>query len=199
MWVEIGPKEFSPFPPVMLMCIVGGCDHSIGDMLVDNVEKILPVSATGRWQAFQDAFCGSGNFVEKCERKVLALGCVKKAREATSAMVFTTPGIDAAVIGDAWHTIIRNVRMRRMRAATGALVASSLEAQATDGVLSQPSHTCAFVRSVTVSKTSHTSSMPVISRSEFEIVPFGFVADTTLLLMSSGNCTRQTIGGSAEW
>ena len=62
MWVEIGPKEFSPLPPVTLARVVGCCDHSIGDVLVDSVEKIFPVKAAGRWHAFQDAFCGSGNF-----------------------------------------------------------------------------------------------------------------------------------------
>ena len=126
-------------------------------------------------------------------------GCDVNDQDAMSAMVLTTPGMDAAVIGEAWHTIILKVSMRRMRAATGVFVASNLDAHATVGVLSHPSQMCAWVRSAMVSRTSQASSMPVSSRSEFEMVPVGFAVETTLVLMSSGNCTRHTSGGSAEW
>jgi len=88
--------------------------------------------------------------------------------------------------------------MRRMRAATGALVARRRDAYATDGVLSHPSQMWACLRSATVSKTSHASSIPVISRSELDMVPVGFDADTTLLLMVSGNRTLHASGGSGE-
>jgi len=51
-----------------------------------------------------------------------------KDRDATLAMVFTMPSMGAAVMGDAWHAIILIVRMRKMRATTGALVASNSDA-----------------------------------------------------------------------
>jgi len=90
------------------------------------------------------------------------------------------------------------VRMCRMHAATRALVARRHEAHATNGVLSHPSQMCACLSSATISKMSHASSIPVISRSKFDMVPAGFDVDMTLLLMVSGNCILHASGGRGE-
>jgi len=48
------------------------------------------------------------------------------------------------------------------------------------------SHTCSIM--------SHSSTRPASSRSKFVIVPFGLVSDFTLVVMSGGHCSLNTVG-----
>jgi len=38
VWVKIGPKEVGPVPPITVAFFVARCHHSVGDVVVHNVE-----------------------------------------------------------------------------------------------------------------------------------------------------------------
>jgi len=73
-------------------------------------------------------------------------------------------------------------KLRMSQAAFTALVARSLVAQATIGVLSHQQATWACLRSLNHSSTSHWRSSPSISRSELVISPVGFAGRLDLVL-----------------
>ena len=51
-------------------------------------------------------------------------------------------------------------------------------------------HTCSII--------SHSRTRPASSRSEFVIAPFGLASEITLLVMSGGHCSLNTVGGHSD-
>ena len=103
------------------------------------------------------------------------MAMVVNDRDATSAILLSSPGIWYGASGDAWHTVVRMANALSKWAAIRALDACSFVVHPTVGVLSHPTAMWACVRSATCSSTSHWHNIPAISRSEFEIWPLGFV------------------------
>jgi len=111
-------------------------------------------------------------------------------------MWFCLPSAWNGVRGKAWHAIICNAKMRKSCATLTAFMDSNLDTHAMVGVLLHQQATCGvWARFAKFSRTNHWRMSPTISRSKFEIVPFGLSCIISCFWISGGNGTCQTIGG----
>jgi len=102
-------------------------------------------------------------------------------------------------IGDACLVSICSARMQEVCAATFAWEESRWEAQAMVGELLHPAAMCACSRFASCSSTSQWQSRPAISKSELVIVLAGFAVETRAAVISRGNGSYHTVGGSSHW
>jgi hypothetical protein len=121
---------------------------------------------------------------------------MRNERDAMSAMVLSIPAMDTHSSGLVRCRCCRSANARSRCPAITDLDEWRRAHHATVGVLSQNSPTwqCWRLIGATHSSTSQARSSPAISRSEFVIVPFGLLEDTTFLVMSGGKAIRHTIG-----
>ena len=107
---------------------------------------------------------------------------------------FRSPARCFVTKGDARFFRILTARIRSSLLATFDLFDAPRVCHATVAELSLHIPTCACFVDVMASSTSHPSSAPSISRSEFVMSPCGFVCVTRRFLTSCGHSTRHTVG-----
>ena len=103
------------------------------------------------------------------------------------------------MIGQTFWILKRRVRTRMSCSATRLEQHAIRSTQLTVGLLLLKSTMRFSVRGPhTCSIMSHSSTRPASLRSEFVIVPFGLASDFTLVVMSGGHCSLNTIGRHSD-
>jgi len=166
-------------------------DSSHG-VIVDSIAKTHPTVAVRRWNKFQDASCGRWNCLLNSVRNTFGFGNSWNNLND----LFISPAMCSIVNGDAQQCNMQRAKIQRLCAALIAFVNRSFVAHTTVGVLSHQHATCMWANLVTNSRTIHWSNRPVISRSEFEVLPVGLFCIATCFWISGGNSTPHTLGGS---
>ena len=152
------------------------------------------------WKTVQEAWFGKGKVeLNNVSRSVsllhVHLGSEPNDRDGMSVMELSTPAIWSGVRGEAFASCSRSASARTSWIATLECLAARRCTQWTVGELSLNNATCAFFNTgQTVSMTSHNIRRPAISRSEFVMVPRGFLSVTMLDVMSSGHWRQKTVG-----
>ncbi len=113
--------------------------------------------------------------------------CLQNERDATSAMLFSSPAIEIVVRGETRLTCCLIARARRRCPAILDLDKCNHEAHATVGVLSEKMPTClCWSDSIVIcSKMSHCKRTPAISKSLLVMSPVGLESDTKAGFKSS--------------
>jgi hypothetical protein len=192
-----GRSVIGPVSPIFFSCFVIFVHDAIGNAVPRRQDITRELHFSGSWNSFQQLFCGRGKCLEKTVRKGLfSKDLSRKERDAMSAMLLLLPLIDTVRRGDVWCRCWRKARARSKCPAVFDEDEFSLFAHATVGVLSLYIPTCANFKEqgAMCSSTSHCSSTPAISRSEFVISPFLFLKETRRWLMSLGKASRHAKG-----
>jgi len=79
----------------------------MGDAVVYKVEKIFSCMMVSNVHKSQEVFCGSGKVLENCVRNWLSMEVVVNDRNATSAILLSSPGKWYGASGDAWHMVVQ--------------------------------------------------------------------------------------------
>ena len=116
-------------------------------------------------------------------------------REGMSDISFSSPEICIGISGEALATLSRTANIRSIAAAVIECAEVIFVSHEIVGELSLRSPMCLFSsEGSTCSITSHRSSPPAHSKSEFVIFPSGFACDITRARTSSGHSSRKTVG-----
>ncbi len=126
-------------------------------------------------------------------------GLLPKDRDSTSDIAFRLPSMCIGVSGHACWVFNRRARACIRFSATDDFFDASRVTHPIVGKLSLNNVT-RFLRRLlhTPSITSHSISRPAISRSEFDIFPFGFCTVFISFLISVGHSYRNTVGVHAD-
>ncbi len=123
-------------------------------------------------------------------------GTLPNERDGMSVMVFLLPFMCCGVSRQQHSFFRRSASAAAKFAATMECHDASRVTQLTVGMLLLNSAIFFSLKShITSSMTKNTISSPAISRSEFVIVPFGLLSDSTFSVISLGHCSRTTVGG----
>lgn len=172
---------------------------------VRKVEITLVLISRDIWNTLQEACDGRGKrrLKSRC-RSAFVLQCHRlsepKERDGMSVIALWIPGMCNGVSGELLIICRRRARARSSCIANGDVLAARRSTQCTVGELSLNSATCApSSEGQTSSITIQRRRSPASSKSELLMVPFLFCVETRERVMSSGHCSRKTVGVTSRF